>query len=102
MLYQWHEFNRALLNPMVSWSQTAAKMFSAPDSWLSNLPGAPRIAANYELAYRLVKDYEKPTIQHPFRAGVRNGNSHCGKSRTARNLFATCCISSAMRTIRRS
>ncbi len=60
MLYQWHEFNRALLNPMVSWSQTAAKMFSAPDSWLSNLPGAPRAAANYELAYRLVKDYEKP------------------------------------------
>jgi poly(3-hydroxybutyrate) depolymerase len=60
MLYQWHEFNRALMNPMVSWSQTAAKMFSAPDSWLSNLPGAPRMAANYELAYRLVKDYEKP------------------------------------------
>src|ERR1700733_9951618 len=60
MLYQMHEFNRSLLNPFVSWSQTAARMFSSPESWLSNLPGAPRIAANYELAYRLVKDYEKP------------------------------------------
>jgi poly(3-hydroxybutyrate) depolymerase len=60
MLYQWHEMNRALLNPFVSWSKTSAKMFSSPDSWLSNLPGAARMSANCELAYRLVKDYEKP------------------------------------------
>ena len=63
MLYQLHEFNRTLLNPLVSWSQTAARMFSSPDSWLSHLPGAPRAAANYELAYRLVKDYEKPKFE---------------------------------------
>ncbi|MEP6483123.1 MAG: polyhydroxyalkanoate depolymerase [Rudaea sp.] len=62
MLYQLHEFNRNLLNPLVSWSQAGAKLFSSPDSWLSLLPGAQRVAANYELAYRLAKDYEKPTF----------------------------------------
>ena len=60
MLYQLHEFNRALLNPLVSWSQVSAKLFSSPDSWLSKLPEAHRVAANYELLYRLGKDYEKP------------------------------------------
>jgi poly(3-hydroxybutyrate) depolymerase len=60
MLYQLHEFNRALLHPLVAWSQASAKMFSSPDSWLSRLPEAHRVAANYELMYRLGKDYEKP------------------------------------------
>jgi poly(3-hydroxybutyrate) depolymerase len=60
MLYQLHEFNRAMLSPMVSWSEAAAHMFSAPDSWLSHIPGAHRVAANYELLYRLGKEYEKP------------------------------------------
>ena len=60
MLYQLHEFNRALLHPLVSWSQASARMFSSPDSWLSRLPEASRVAANYELLYRLGKDYEKP------------------------------------------
>src|SRR5581483_5122852 len=60
MLYQLHEFNRAILNPFVSWSQANAKMFSSPDSWLSKLPEAHRFAAGYELLYRLGKDYEKP------------------------------------------
>ena len=35
-------------------------MFSAPGSWLSLMPGADRVAAGYELMYRLGKDYEKP------------------------------------------
>src|SRR5215471_5495694 len=35
-------------------------MFSAPESWLAHLPGANRVAAAYELLYRLGKDYEKP------------------------------------------
>ena len=60
MLYQLHEFNRNLFNPLIAWSQASAKMFSSPDSWLSKLPEAHRIAANYELLYRLGKDYEKP------------------------------------------
>ena len=37
-------------------------MFSAPGSWLAQLPGAARIAASYELLYRLGKSYEKPTF----------------------------------------
>ena len=60
MLYQLHELNRAMLSPLISWSEASAHMFSSPDSWLSHLPGAHRIAANYELLYRLGKEYEKP------------------------------------------
>ncbi len=63
MLYQLHEFNRTLFNPLIAWSQANAKMFSSPDSWLSKLPEAHRVAANYELLYRLGKDYEKPEFR---------------------------------------
>ncbi|MDR3386491.1 MAG: polyhydroxyalkanoate depolymerase [Rudaea sp.] len=63
MLYQLHEFNRNLFNPLIAWSQASAKMFSSPDSWLSRLPEAHRVAANYELLYRLGKDYEKPEFR---------------------------------------
>src|SRR5262245_56894610 len=37
-------------------------MFSEPGSWLSQLPGAARMAAGYELLYRVGKDYEKPAF----------------------------------------
>jgi poly(3-hydroxybutyrate) depolymerase len=62
MLYQLHEFNRTLLNPLITWSESGVRMFSSKDSWLSRLPGAHRMAANYELLYRLGKDYEKPAF----------------------------------------
>ena len=62
MLYQLHELNRTLLNPLITWSQSGARMFSSKESWLSRLPGAHRVAANYELLYRLGKDYEKPAF----------------------------------------
>ena len=61
-LYQLHELNRALLNPLITFSESSARMFSSKESWLSKLPGAPRVAANYELLYRLGKDYEKPAF----------------------------------------
>ena len=35
-------------------------MFSTPGSWLSQLPGSARIAAGYELMYRMSKEYHKP------------------------------------------
>ncbi len=60
MLYQLHEFNRAMMAPVTYWAEAGAKMFSANGSWLSQLPGAPRLAAGYELLYRVGKDYEKP------------------------------------------
>ncbi|TQD45225.1 polyhydroxyalkanoate depolymerase [Marilutibacter aestuarii] len=60
MLYQMHEFGRAWMAPVTYWADASAKMFGASGSWLSNLPGAARAAAGYELLYRIGKDYEKP------------------------------------------
>ncbi len=62
MLYHLHEVNRALLNPWVTWSGAAANALSSPDNWFGKLPGFDRLAAGYELFYRLGKDYEKPTF----------------------------------------
>jgi len=63
MLYQIHELNRAFLNPMMQWAETSAKLFSDPVSPFAHTPFAQRIAAGYELLYRLGKDYEKPEFQ---------------------------------------
>ena len=62
MLYHLHEMNRTMLNPLVAWSEAGVRMFSEAESWLSRLPGADRVAANYELMYRLGKEYEKPAF----------------------------------------
>lgn len=61
-LYQYHELLRAWMAPSTYWAEAGARTFSAPGSWLSSLPGASRLAAGYELFYRLGKDYEKPTF----------------------------------------
>lgn len=60
MLYHMHELNRSLLNPLISWSGAASRLLSQQNSWLGKMPGAQPAAANYELIYRLGKDYEKP------------------------------------------
>jgi len=60
MLYQFHELNRSLLSPLVQWAEASAKLFSNPVSPLAHTPFSQRIAAGYELMYRLGKDYEKP------------------------------------------
>jgi len=60
MLYQLHEFQRALLSPLTAWTQAASKSFANPASPLTYVPGATRLSAGYELLYRLGKDYEKP------------------------------------------
>ncbi len=70
MLYHAHELTRALMSPWVYWSQASARIFSEPGSWLSKLPGAPRLAAGYELMYRIGKDYEKPEF------GIRTAVAH--------------------------
>ncbi len=62
MLYHLHELNRTLLNPLVAWSGAASRALSSPDNWLSRMPGMDRVAAGYELLYRLGKDYEKPAF----------------------------------------
>ncbi|MCA1325505.1 polyhydroxyalkanoate depolymerase [Herbaspirillum sp. alder98] len=60
MLYQLHELNRAFLTPMMQWAETSAKLFSDPVSPLAHTPFSQRMAAGYELLYRLSKEYEKP------------------------------------------
>ena len=60
MLYQIHEWQRAILGPLSYFAQASARMLSDQSSPLSNLPGAQRAAAGYELMYRLGKEYEKP------------------------------------------
>ncbi len=60
MLYQLHEMNRTLLHPLMQWAEVSSKLFSDPVSPLAHTPFSQRIAAGYELLYRLGKDYEKP------------------------------------------
>lgn len=60
MLYQFHEMNRTLMNPLIQWAEATSKLFTNPISPLAHTPFAQRIAAGYELMYRLGKDYEKP------------------------------------------
>ena len=60
LLYQMHEIGRAWMAPFTYWAEANARIFSAHNTWLGALPGASRVAAGYELMYRLGKDYEKP------------------------------------------
>ncbi|MEC5215425.1 poly(3-hydroxybutyrate) depolymerase [Actimicrobium sp. GrIS 1.19] len=60
MLYHLHELNRTFINPLIQWAEASAKLFTNPVSPLAHSPFAQRIAAGYELMYRLGKDYEKP------------------------------------------
>jgi poly(3-hydroxybutyrate) depolymerase len=60
MLYQLHEMNRTLLSPLVQWAEASSKLFTNPISPLAHTPFSQRIAAGYELMFRLGKDYEKP------------------------------------------
>ena len=53
MLYHLHELNRTLMHPLVAWTGGAARALTAPDNWLSRVPGMDRFAAGYELLYRL-------------------------------------------------
>ena len=63
MLYQLHEMQRSFLTPLMQWADASAKLFSNPVSPLAHTPFAQRIAAGYELMYRLGKDYEKPAFE---------------------------------------
>jgi poly(3-hydroxybutyrate) depolymerase len=60
MLYQLHEIQRAILTPFAAFADASAQMFSNPYSPLAYLPQARRLAAGYELLYRLGKHYDKP------------------------------------------
>jgi poly(3-hydroxybutyrate) depolymerase len=63
MLYQLHEMQRSFLMPLMQWADASSKLFTNPVSPLAHTPFAQRIAAGYELMYRLGKDYEKPAFE---------------------------------------
>jgi poly(3-hydroxybutyrate) depolymerase len=60
VLYQIHEYGRALLAPTTYLAQAGSQLFSEPGSWLAQLPGSSTLAAGCELLYRLGKPYDKP------------------------------------------
>jgi poly(3-hydroxybutyrate) depolymerase len=60
VLYQLHEWQRRLLNPLSTWAQATSELFSNPYSPLSYTIYSRRLAASYDLLYRLGKHYEKP------------------------------------------
>jgi poly(3-hydroxybutyrate) depolymerase len=63
MLYQLHEMQRSFLTPVMQWADMSSKLFTNPVSPLAHTPFSQRIAAGYELMYRLGKDYEKPQFE---------------------------------------
>ncbi len=60
MLYQLHEWNRRILNPLSAWANLASQVLTSPYSPLAYTPYSRRLAAGYELLHRLGKHYEKP------------------------------------------
>lgn len=63
MLYQLHEMQRSFLTPVMQWADMSSKLFTNPVSPFAHTPFSQRIAAGYELMYRLGKDYEKPQFE---------------------------------------
>lgn len=70
MLYQLHEFQTALLQPVSSWAQAASKALIDASNPASQIPGSDRLAASYQLLYRLGKNYNKPEF------GIRTVQAH--------------------------
>ena len=62
MLYQVYETQRTLMEPFVDFAQAAAKMYGNSSLPMAQNPFVQRVAAGYELIYRLGKDYEKPSF----------------------------------------
>jgi poly(3-hydroxybutyrate) depolymerase len=59
MLYQLYETQRSLMEPLTDFAQAASKLYGH-GAIFGQTPLAQRIAAGYDLLYRLGKDYEKP------------------------------------------
>ncbi len=60
VLYQMFETQRALMEPFAEFANAASHLFGNTQSMFGQVPGAQRVAAGYDLLYRLGKDYEKP------------------------------------------
>ncbi|MBU2289275.1 MAG: polyhydroxyalkanoate depolymerase, partial [Gammaproteobacteria bacterium] len=59
MLYHLYEAQRSLMEPFADFAQAASKLYGS-GAVFGQLPMAQRLAAGYDLMYRLGKDYEKP------------------------------------------
>lgn len=62
MLYQIYETQRTLMEPLAEFAKASSKLFRNPINPLGALTSgySPKIAAAYDLMYRLGKDYVKP------------------------------------------
>jgi poly(3-hydroxybutyrate) depolymerase len=63
MLYQLYEAQRALMAPFADFAAATAKLYKHPLSPFTQVPGAQRLSAGFELLHRLGMDYEKPEFQ---------------------------------------
>lgn len=63
MLYHLHEMHRAFMGPLTQWAEATSKLLSNPISPLAHTPFSQRIAAGYELMFRIGKDYKKPEFE---------------------------------------
>lgn len=61
-LYQLYEFQRALLAPFAEFADAAAKIYQQPLMSASGGAASSQISAGFDLAYRLVKSYDKPAF----------------------------------------
>ena len=60
MLYQIHENQRALKNPIADLAHSASKAYASPWLAMGQNPFTKNLSAGYELLHRLGKDYKKP------------------------------------------
>lgn len=60
MLYQLYESQRALMEPFAEFAQATSRLLNNSANPYIHSPVFQRVAASYDLAYRLCKDYEKP------------------------------------------
>ena len=104
VLYQLHEYNRALLAPAVELARAGAYMFSAPGELAVAASRRGRVAAGYELLYRLGKDYEKPACGiHEVNVGDLDGaRSRCVEQIGAREAVLPAAALQARERRRRS
>jgi len=62
MLYQIHEWQRAVLGPLSHFADASAQVLNDSGNPFATWPGTQRLAAGFELMHRIGKDYEKPAF----------------------------------------
>jgi poly(3-hydroxybutyrate) depolymerase len=62
MLYQIHEFQRAVLEPWRIWAELSAAICGSPLSPFAYAPSSRKFAAGFELMLRLTQRYSKPSF----------------------------------------